>query len=91
MIFTPTEKLLQKGTEISCGLGYDLIVDYGGDLSASKRVIMKLCSPFARVVTTSRDLQLDPPESELLSRLCIQLIMASGDTMLECGLFDGTI
>ena len=32
MIFTPTEKLLTSATEISCGLGFDLILDYGGEL-----------------------------------------------------------
>lgn len=30
MIFTPTEKLLEKASEISCGLGYDLILDFEG-------------------------------------------------------------
>jgi len=66
MIFTPTEKLLNKATEISCGLGFDLILDYGGEFSANKRTILKLCGPFARIITTAKDLQIDPPETELL-------------------------
>jgi hypothetical protein len=82
MIFTPTEKLLIKATELSCGLGFDLILDYGGDFSANKRTVLKLCAPFARIITTSKDLQLDPPESELLQRLCGQLTFTSPDTLI---------
>jgi len=32
MIFTPTEKLLNKATDITCGLGFDLIIDFGATL-----------------------------------------------------------
>jgi hypothetical protein len=33
MIFTPTEKLFVKAKELTCDLGYDLIVDFSGTLS----------------------------------------------------------
>jgi len=29
ILFTPTEKHLSKALDISCGLGFDLILDYG--------------------------------------------------------------
>lgn len=66
MIFTPTEKLYNKAQEITCGLGFDLIIDFDSSLQLMKRNVFKLCSPFARIITTSQDLQLDPPETKIL-------------------------
>jgi len=33
MIFTPTEKLFVKAKELTCDLGYDMIIDFGGTIS----------------------------------------------------------
>jgi hypothetical protein len=90
-IFTPTEKLSVKAPELVCGVGYDLIVDLGAQLSSMKRSLLKLCGPFSHVITTSQDLQLDPPDSLFLSQMSISLHYANRDALLKSGIYDGVL
>ncbi len=43
-----------------------------------------------RIVTTSSDLQLDPPEAAVLQSLSAQLIFLKKN-ILSCGLFEGVL
>jgi len=67
VIFTPSEKNIEKTFQVTCGLGFDLIIDYSGMIEGNRRQIMKMLSIFGRLITTSTNLQLDPPETKILS------------------------
>lgn len=69
VILTHDGNTLNKALEISNNLGFDLILDFGGRFSNDKRQFIQLLSFLGRVVTTCNDLQLDPPESQILYQL----------------------
>mmetsp|Transcript_18391 Transcript_18391/g.31439 ORF Transcript_18391/g.31439 Transcript_18391/m.31439 type:complete len:189 (-) Transcript_18391:496-1062(-) len=68
IIFTPTERdTYARCSEITNGVGYDLILDFSGQMETMKRQCLKLCSFHGIIATKYQDLQLDPPESKMLS------------------------
>jgi hypothetical protein len=50
-----------------------------------------LISIFGRIITTSAWLQLDPPESAILSQLCASLIFVNKYAIVDSGLYDGVL
>lgn len=52
---------------------------------------MKLMGYFCKLITSDDNIQLDPPESKVLQSLSAQLIFTSRDTLLQSGMFDGTL
>jgi hypothetical protein len=91
MIFTPIDKLQVEGKDITLGMGYDLIIDFGGDLNEIKRTVLKLCSPFAKIITTCDNLQIDPPESKVIQSSSLSIIFTNKQTMLKSGMMDGSL
>lgn len=75
--------------EITNGLGYDLILDFGGSMSTMKRQCLKLASFYGVIATSYEDMQLDPPESKFLNQKCAILTFINFRTILESGLHDG--
>lgn len=53
--------------DITNGLGYDLVLDFGGCMKDMKRQVLKLCSFYGIIATSYQDMQLDPPESKFLN------------------------
>jgi hypothetical protein len=69
IVFMHSQKNIDKAWAVTCGLGFDLICDYGGWMDTSRRSIIKMLGVFGRIITTSRQLQIDQPESNILSTL----------------------
>lgn len=90
IVFTPTERdTFSRCMEITNGLGYDLILDFGGSMSQSKRQVLKLISFYGVIATSYSDMQLDPPESSFLNQKCVTLTFINQSTLIESGLYDG--
>ena len=90
IVFTPTEKdTYQRCMDITNGLGYDLILDFGGTLGQMKRQCLKLVSFYGIIATSYQSMQLDPPESKFLNSKCATISFINFSTLLESGLFDG--
>lgn len=75
--------------EITNGLGYDLILDFSGNMATMKRQCMKLSSFYGVIATSYEDMQLDPPESKFLNQKCATITFINFQTILESGLHDG--
>lgn len=86
-----SEKNIDKAWAVTCGLGFDLICDYGAWMDTNRRTIIKMLGIFGRIITTSKSLQIDQPESSILSQLNAQIIYTSNETMIESGMYDGVI
>ena len=57
IVFTPTERdTFQRCIDITNGLGYDLILDFGGSIEHMKRQCLKLISFYGIIATTYQDL-----------------------------------
>jgi NADPH:quinone reductase-like Zn-dependent oxidoreductase len=57
IVFTPTERdTFQRCMDITNGLGYDLILDFGGSIEHMKRQCLKLISFYGIIATTYQDL-----------------------------------
>lgn len=72
IIFMHSEKNIDKALAVTCGLGFDLICDYGGYfMESSRRSTLKMVGIFGKIITksTTTTLQLDPPETAILSQL----------------------
>lgn len=52
---------------------------------------MKLMGFFCQVITTCKDIQLDPPESQIMHQISASMIFASKDSLIMSGLYDGVI
>lgn len=90
IIFTPTERdTFQRCMEITNGLGYDLILDFGGSMATMKRQCLKLSGFYGVIATSYEDMQLDPPESKFLNQKCVTLTFINFQTILDSGLHDG--
>ena len=68
-----------------------MIVDFGARFNHSKRSLAKALAIFGRVITKGKDLQIDPPESEVLQKLCVQVNFTNSTTMIESEIMDGVI
>ena len=75
--------------EITNGLGYDLILDFGGSMATMKRQCLKLSGFYGVIATSYEDMQLDPPESKFLNQKCVTLTFINFQTILDSGLHDG--
>ena len=66
-----SEKNIDKALAVTCGLGFDLICDYGGYMDTNRRSIIKMLGIFGRIITKTvgNMLQLDPPEIVIISQL----------------------
>ena len=47
------EKNIDKALAVTCGLGFDLICDYGGSMESNRRSILKMLGVFGRIITKS--------------------------------------
>lgn len=57
IVFTPTERdTYQRCMEITNGLGYDLILDFGGNMVQMKRQCLKLISFYGIIATSYQDM-----------------------------------
>ncbi|TNV85897.1 hypothetical protein FGO68_gene4905 [Halteria grandinella] len=91
MIFTPVDKMVQRAKEVTRGAGFDVIVDYGGEVGEQKRGVIRMLGPFGRVITTARDLQIDPPESEILQELSATIQYTSKETLFKSHTHDAVL
>jgi threonine dehydrogenase-like Zn-dependent dehydrogenase len=71
IIFMHCEKNIDKALAITCGLGFDLVCDYGGYMETNRRSIIKMLGIFGRIITKTGGgvLQFDPPEIAIFSQL----------------------
>lgn len=53
IVFTPTERdTFQRCIEITNGIGYDLVLDFSGQMESMKRQILKLVGFFGVIATS---------------------------------------
>ncbi|CDW89453.1 UNKNOWN [Stylonychia lemnae] len=71
--------------------GFDIILDYSSSFQKEKRNILKIVAPLGKIATKSHDLQLDPPESQILNGQSASIGFLNDKTLIRSGQYDGVI